>query len=279
MSKNLTGQIWRNIAKSCRDKIKDPHKPSSGELRLYERRLKVLFKKGCKRALILGATPGVRDLLAKHGFETTVCDINPNMIRAMTAEMKFKNKRREKIVVANWLTMPFKENSFDLVLADHSCSNVEFKYWPTLLKSIVKVLKPGGYHLHNVVLKLNDGLMMAGLIKKYRHQPKFFKNYKNLVWYQYRVWTHDSKFYNNKNYCSNWNAFDRYLKKMVREGQLLVKDFETVKMGLGAFKVYFPPKKIVDSLFRKYYKIISISYNKKHPVYRRYQLYLMKVKK
>lgn len=273
MTRTLTGPVWKRVSKFYKEVVRVPHKPSLRELELYENYIKKIAKEGKKTALVLGATPGIRDILAKYNFDVVLLDINPAMVKAMTSIMKRK-KIKEKIVIGNWLKNPLHDNTFDVVLADHSCSNIKFEKWDKFFKQINRVLKPNGYHIHNVVLSLNDGLLMEQFIEKYRRNPEFFKNYHNLVWYHYRVWTHDPRFYNSKTHESDWGKFDKALKKKVS-----AEDFEKMKQGLGNFKVYFPTKKIAEKLLKEYFKIINIKYNKEHPVFKRYQLYLLKNKK
>lgn len=273
MTKTLTGPFWKRVSKFYREVVKVPHKPSVGEFNIYENYIRKIARKGKKKALVLGATSGIRDILAKYNFEVTLLDINPDMIKAMTSIMRRK-KTKEKVVIGDWLKMPFKENSFDIVLGDHSCSNIKFEKWNKFFQEIMRVLKPDGYHVHNVVLTLSDGITLEQFIQKFYRNPKFFKNYNNLVWYHYRVWTHDSRFYNSRTYESDWGKFDRVLKQKVNPS-----DFKIIKHDIGDFKVYFPPKKVADKLLKKYFKILDIQYNKSHPIFKRYQLYLMKNKK
>ena len=70
-----------------------PSRPSRGDLDIYRKLIsKYKEKKRPVKALILGATPELRDLLAYFKFEVTVADINPAMIQAMTSLKKSKSR-------------------------------------------------------------------------------------------------------------------------------------------------------------------------------------------
>ncbi len=279
MKKTLTYSAWKKAAKFYKNIIKVPHRPSVGELRIYEDYIKKLVKEGKKTALVLGATPGIRDILAKYNFEATLLDVNFDMIKAMGSLVRRK-KRSEKIVIGNWIKMPFKENSFDIALGDHSYSNIDFKKWDKLSKEIIRVLKPDGYHIHNMNIALPEKLSFEGLIKKYRQNPELFRDYKNKVLYQYQVYTSDPRIYNRKIFKSDWEKYDNILAKFYRVGKISKKELKILGNPLSTkgFKFYLPPKKIVDKLFKKYFRIIKVKHNKAHPVFKRYQIYLMKNK-
>jgi len=90
MSKRgLTGaKAWKSVAELWPD-LKPPLRPSVGEIKIYEKFLKqVLPQIKSKQVLLFGATPEIRDLLAKYKFHLTLIDINPEMIKATTKILK-----------------------------------------------------------------------------------------------------------------------------------------------------------------------------------------------
>lgn len=107
----------------------------------------VIVKKKNKKAkvLILGSTPEIRDLVKKHGLDITIIDQSREMIENMSALMEYKGL--ENIVAGNWLSMPFEDNFFDLVLGDAVSNNVSYKELGHFFKEINRVLKKDGIML------------------------------------------------------------------------------------------------------------------------------------
>ena len=101
MKKKLTlnKKFWTKVAQEWK-KLKPPERPSKKEIAIYEKHLQEILwarKKRKIKAIIFGATPEIRDLLAKHKiFDVTIVDINPNMVRAMQELLKI-SKAKERI--------------------------------------------------------------------------------------------------------------------------------------------------------------------------------------
>lgn len=167
MSKNLQKKYtepWRVFAQTWK-KIYPPSRPSRGNILAFEKlMLEAVKAKKDVRVLLLGATPELRDLFARYKkIAVTVCDINMEMIMAMTNLMKRKTAR-ETWIKASWLTAPLKENYYDLVFGDYITGNVPRKNLPQLYQQINKLLKKGGYFItrffsyfdQKAVLNLDD---------------------------------------------------------------------------------------------------------------------------
>lgn len=111
-------------------------------------------KKG--KALDLGCGTGNYTLeLYKRGFEVVGVDISEEMLRI--ARKKLPNI---KFIRADAYSLPFEENTFDLVL---SITMFEFIHFPErVLKEIYRVLKPGG----EVVIGTMNGRSLWFLFKR-----------------------------------------------------------------------------------------------------------------
>lgn len=123
-----------------------PGKPSRDDLHIVERWLKKLK---VRRVLILGSTPQLRDLCAKLKLETTVMDMQIEMLQGMQRYMVRKNVP-ETIIRSDWLTAPLREGYFDAVLGDLIMENVPHAYKIPLLKNISRWLRPGGHFITKV---------------------------------------------------------------------------------------------------------------------------------
>jgi len=78
----INKKAFTQFAKKWR-KTLPPARPSRGELRVYNQIVKSLSPQ-IKTALILGATPELRDLLARQKIKISLVDFNINMIKAMS---------------------------------------------------------------------------------------------------------------------------------------------------------------------------------------------------
>ena len=143
--KKEQSSIWPTFLKHWKY-YHSPGKPSKDDLRIVERWLKRLK---AKRVLILGSTPQLRDLAAKLKLETTVMDMQNEMLQGMKQYMERK-KVQETVIQSNWLTTPLKEGHFDVVLGDLIMENVQHEYKIPLLRNISRWLKPKGYFITKV---------------------------------------------------------------------------------------------------------------------------------
>src|SRR5690349_13869034 len=103
-----------------------PYRPTNDEIKKYKEWLQqISSKKDNKdvKALVLGATPELRDLLTELQFRSYFIDINSDMISSMTQLITRKNPN-EVAVQANWLDNPLADQYFDVILGDCVISNV-----------------------------------------------------------------------------------------------------------------------------------------------------------
>lgn len=128
-----------------------PGKPTKQERKIYRKFIRECFRKGrLKRAkiLLLGATPSLRDELAKFNAEVTLIDLSKNIIRAMNRLIN--HKKKEIIVEGNWIRTPLPAGYFDIVIGDIVLANIDAKNRDRFLKEVKRVLKPRGYWIHRL---------------------------------------------------------------------------------------------------------------------------------
>lgn len=270
MPKNKILKSWKKIAKIWKN-IKPTYKPSKTEVLLFEKFLKIIQKNDDFKVLILGATPEIRDMLAKNKLSVTILDANPTMVKAMNQLVKTRNKN-EKIVIGNWLKMPFRDNMFNLIISDHPTSSLNLSQVKTLFSEIHRVLKPNEHFIVDV--HINALLKPIGqnkFIDKYLKNKKWFADFDNNVWLRYKVIMGDNKYYDFKTYCSSWGKFDLFLKKQFKLGKLTENECKYLTSGLGKdIKFYFYPKKVIKKIIQKNFKILNYHSLKIHPVYKYY---------
>ncbi len=162
MSLAQNKETWEIMARSWVDLVKPPSRPCPTQLKIWEKVIKTIkAKKANPKALTLGSTPEFRDLLASHGYEVTVCDLNEGMILAME-KLMHQTEKNEHYLVSNWLTTKFKEGEFDLVLGDASLNQIlNLDELIKLLNKISKILSPGGYFLTREVVAVTSNKMIT----------------------------------------------------------------------------------------------------------------------
>ncbi|MFH1294942.1 MAG: class I SAM-dependent methyltransferase [Candidatus Aenigmatarchaeota archaeon] len=139
-----TSLAWKKVAHMWNTYFTPPSRISSEEFVKYREWLGRLNPgRQPLKALVLGATPEIRDLLAEFGYEAIVVDINPEMVRAMSSLMKRKNPK-ETVIIENWLKNDLPSGTFDVVIGDAVLPNIPWKFWERLLSEVKRVLKPDG---------------------------------------------------------------------------------------------------------------------------------------
>ncbi len=135
-----TSLVWKQIAGMWSTYFTPPSRISTEEAGKYRAWITQLKP---KTALVLGATPELRDILNELNCETTIIDINLEMILAMSSLLKANNPG-EVLVRANWLSNPLRSGYFDVVVGDAVLPNVPWKDRATLLSEVKRMLRPTG---------------------------------------------------------------------------------------------------------------------------------------
>lgn len=146
--KKLTIVPWQRFAKNWQ-RLTSPARPSQREIKIYENFAKSFLMKKNVKVLILGATPEIRDMLAKYkNIQVVLVDINLDMALAMTSLMRQKKVAEKEIWLrANWLSAPLPQKYFDVIFGDFVLGNVPFKLQAQFLNNIKSWLKSGGYFI------------------------------------------------------------------------------------------------------------------------------------
>lgn len=213
-------------------KLPCPVRPSKAEIKFWEKAVKDTLKKNkAPRALVLGVTPEIRDLLAKYKIDTICLDINPFMTKAMTLALNRRNPR-EKIVLSNWLKMPFKKNSFNLVLSDCAQDNIPYKSFDKFFENVFKVLKSNGYWLLGAshFTSYKDGISIDKYIKVYRKNPKAFQKIDARLYWFIKV-SCNRKFYNNQRKLGTWKRINDELEKYATKDKINKKELKDLSVS------------------------------------------------
>jgi len=217
-------KFWKNLYPEI--------KPLPSAIQFWENKIKEILKKNKNpKALVLGVTPEIRDLLTKHKIKTTCLDLNPLMIKAMELLIKKKNSK-EKIVKGNWLKMPFKKDIFDFVISDCPQDNIPYKDWNKFFKNVSQVLKPNGYWLLGAPIfkGFKEGINLNQFIEIYRKNPKEFIKSKKKIYYMFKLSSHRD-FNNRKTKTVDWIKIDRELEKLYKKGLINKKELNDLSIS------------------------------------------------
>jgi ubiquinone/menaquinone biosynthesis C-methylase UbiE len=150
-NKDTFKEPWKEFAVRWQKYYTAPGRPSKEAIRVYKNfcNLAAQKSKKQKRALVLGSTPELRDLLYELKFEVTMIDINLEMILAMSQLIK-KNNPNEIIVRNNWLLTNLPSNYYDIILGDLVISNIPADKQNDFLKELKRILKPNGHWITKI---------------------------------------------------------------------------------------------------------------------------------
>jgi hypothetical protein len=242
---------------------KSPGTPSKGDIKVFEGFLKKIKKP--KKALILGATPQLRDLAHKYQLEVTIIDISLFMMQALIRLMKYKKKTEQEIWVrANWLDNPLAENYFDVVLGDLVKENIPFSLQEKFCKKISSLLKRNGYFIVRELVIINSFLDPYKILDYYLKKGDISFKGKNLIG---ELFEDLSNYFNLRKppYSRDTHQVIKFLKKVVLQEKnkkrkaKLRKIFQEVNFLFGQRKIWWvPPQKITERHFKKYFKIVQI---------------------
>lgn len=142
-----TSLAWKQIAYDWKTYFTPPSRISPDEIEKYREWLDKLNKDRIPlRALVLGVTPELRDMLFDFGYHVYSIDINLDMFLAMDELLKNKNPD-EVLVRANWLNNPLANKYFDVIIGDAILPNIPWGERSLLLSEIKRMLKPRGVFL------------------------------------------------------------------------------------------------------------------------------------
>lgn len=254
---------WKEMANVWK-KYTPPGRPSVGEISFFEQEInKELSRNKNIKALVLGATPEFRDLLAKYNIKTTLVDVNPDSVKAMTSFMIQKNTN-EKVIISDWLSMPFKNNTFDLVLSDSAQDNIKFEEFETFFKKIFQVLKPGGKWFFGAVnLRRNNKISFDDYINLYKNNPKSFDDFRNFLLRIFQL-SYNPEFYDEKNRSFDFHKIELKIRELVNKGVLPREAIKKLTIGVDYQMPVLSEEEFKEMLSEKF-MIVSEFHDDSHP--------------
>ncbi|MDP1833475.1 MAG: class I SAM-dependent methyltransferase [Candidatus Moranbacteria bacterium] len=272
----LNKKGWTSISEEW-GRVMSPDRPSRYEIEIYEDYIQKIVNKSKKKiqALILGATPELRDLLAKYDVDVTIVDINSDMINAMDQLLEYSDGK-EKVVVSNWLEIPLRSDSFDVILCDHGVCHIPFEKWGAFFAEQARLLKKDGHLIKNVVtVEKNETLDVDDMIAAFKNNI-FTRDDKNYYYWSCIIGMKD---FEGKQHLKNFQDFDDQLEKFIKGGIITKKQFDFLKTFWHGFRATFPPKEVVDDIISRSFIIKSIRNSAANRALTCYKIYFGQVKK
>lgn len=257
------GENWKEFASSWA-KWTPPAKPSPAEIEYWEKELlKMIEQNKNIKALVLGSTPEFRDFLAKHKIDTTIVDVNPVMIQAMNSLISIPNAN-EKTVISDWLSMPFYENSFDLVLSDDAQDNIKYEEFEKFFEKVFSVLKPGGKWFFGAI-NLNRGntLSFDEYIGSYKKDPENFKDFRNFILSIFRL-AYNPEFYDEKKRSYDFQKVEDKIRSLAEKGELPEEAIKDLTLGID-YQMPVLNKEEFKKIIGKNFTVDSEFEDRSHP--------------
>ncbi|MCK4745032.1 class I SAM-dependent methyltransferase [Candidatus Parcubacteria bacterium] len=289
MAKKLYNPNWESYWRLWQ-KVGPPWLTPIQDIKFWEKRILEIKKKDKKiKALVLGATPKIRDLLAKHKIDTTLLEANKSMYVAMSRLIKIKNNE-EKFICGDWLNADkiFKKNTFDFIIGDEPHCNLSFKNWPKFFQGIYNILKPNfNFLLSTVISDFSDRSTIKEVIQKYKDNPKYFKDFKNRLWELYKL-IGEKNIYNKK---TRGFIFDNLRDLVKKEGlksglslnqiekNLWFIDNDMNSESIGSYIEVDPPLEEQIIIQSKYFYLDKIFKVDSHPAFNIRRAMILKSKK
>jgi len=253
-----------------------PLRPSDGDQSIYDLAIKsgslVPFE---KKALVLGDSPEIRDLLAVHRYAITVVGNNPNAIIAMNQLLKFHGEKKEKVVIMNWQDLDLLPESFDLVVSDWGLNSLnEWLDYTQVLYQAKKVLKPGGRAVFriNTFDKMRKKRSPAHIMQDFAKLPKHKFSYLLELEMYSTIST-----YNPETYQIDLGKFYKEeITKAYHDKQLTFAEWQEFYYPFFTVTMTYPEKIEMERLLNKFFKLEAIKYGNDYPMSNDNPIYICK---
>jgi len=123
--------------------VGSPWRPSDGDIAIYRKSLEARY---IQSAAVFGATPEIRDFLAKLKLASkpTIVDSSADMLSSMSKLLKIASPINETCVKADWCEAPLPAELFDVVIGDMIWWVVSVEKQERLSATIKRILRPNG---------------------------------------------------------------------------------------------------------------------------------------
>ncbi|MBS3121761.1 class I SAM-dependent methyltransferase [Candidatus Woesearchaeota archaeon] len=271
-------QAWDIKVINAGEKVRGPPRvPTSAELKFYENYLKeaknlsdekiTFLRKSAgerkeleKNALILGATPELRDLVLDSGFNCYSVELNKDVAEKLSEIMNNKGHPRDKVIIGDWLEMDKKKkffDFFDIVLGDGSFINLATKEDNEKLARILsKVIVKGGYFVTRQVVWTDKFKPMQKnkLIEAFRKKEICWQD----LFIELRFWTYKKECLNNKTYQYDAKKNFELINTDFKKGLLNKEEYELLTtFRNNIINTIYPEKEFISLIEKNNFKHIN----------------------
>lgn len=268
-------EAWQENAKLW-ETYEPPIKPSPGELLIYDLALSTRAAAPYSRkALVLGDSPEVRDLLAQHKFDITAVANNPNAIISMNQLLQYRGDKKERVVIMNWQDMDFAPNAFDVIITDWGLNSLEYwRDYTLVFDRVSRLLKPDGLFLMRInVFKPEQAQrsvaeIMLDFNKKKRHKFSYLlelEMYSNISNYdQGSFQINLGEFYRDK------------ITQAYHNKEMTFSDWQEFYYPFFTVNLTYPNKQSLDELLYRFFTVVAERFGGDYPFSYNEPIYICK---
>lgn len=261
-------QPWKVTVAEKRGKKENripPFAPSENEQQFYRKYLKLVFdnQKLLKKALILGATPELRDLTIESGIESVAVDLSPKMMEKLSGLMDHEDHNLDKRIIKNWLKMNFPESFFGIIMGDAPFINLATKEQNLRLAKICsKVLNSEGFLIMRQVVYSENN-------KGYKDVLKLIEDFRNkkINWAEFfgelRLNVFKDKIYNKKTFQYDAKEVYEIIEDLHSKGIINQEEQDLVnKFRNDIINTFYPRKEFIEMIESQKFKLIEEFHDK-----------------
>lgn len=237
-----------------------PIRPSQGELLIYD--LAMATRAGSpysKRALVLGDSPELRDLLARHKYHTTVVANDFEAIIAMNQLLEYKGERQEKVVIMNWQDMDFADQTFDIIVSDWGLNSLPYwRDYTMVFDKVNRQLKFDGLFLTRMNIYRPEKVIRN--VSEIMLDWQKSKNDKFSYLLELEMYSNISN-YNPDSFQINLGEFYRdSITKAYYQKEMSFADWQEFHYPFFTMTLTYPKKEAVDELLNKFFTVTAERY-------------------
>ena len=232
---------------------KPPGHPSPSELKIYEGYIRWAKKRPDARALILGSTPEIRDLCAKHKLPVTCVDYHNENFYILRTLMK--RKGNEELVNQDWRKMKLVEK-YDLIMGDVALQMIPLKDNQKILLRLQNALKFSGFLVHRNWIRVRGAYRtQQSVLAEYKRRAKKSGPFSALAMPMVQHCFDDKK---GLVYYSQ--GIVDVLRQWSEKGQLDAKGYHAIAKGWSSYRMpnYLPTDKQFRDVSGKFFTINKI---------------------
>ncbi len=237
-----------------------PFTPSQNEQKFYKKYCeKVSASENLpKRALILGATPELRDMAIKIGIESIAVDISEEMMEKFSALMEKQGDILDKTIIKDWLKMDFPSDYFGIIMGDASLNNLATTGDNERLANICRdILAKNGYFIMRQVFYVKD-------YKGYTDPKKVIDDYRagKISWEDFfmelRINSFKDQVYSPENFQYNaGKAFD-LIEGIYKDGMITQPEYERINTFRNdLINSFYPKNEFIKMMEEKEFKLME----------------------